>query len=56
MCPKGLIKMQGERGCLRDLQRYHRGLPQQPVLLEEEAFDREDEENVVVIEPQNVTR
>jgi hypothetical protein len=49
------FKMQGERGCLRDLQRYHRGQPQQPVLIEEEAFSQE-EEDIPIIEPQNVTR
>ncbi len=49
--------MQGERGSLRDLQRYHRGLPQ-PIVIEEE---REDVANVVeddagIIEEQNVIR
>ncbi len=54
--------MQGERGSLRDLQRYHRGLPQ-PIVIEEERGEdvvnvdngvREDD--AVVIEEQNVIR
>ena len=53
--------MQGERGSLRDLQRYHRGLPQ-PIVIEEEREDVVNvdygvrEEDAVVIEEQNVIR
>ena len=44
--------MQGERGCLRDLQRYHRAAPQQPALIEEDAHVPD----TVDTEEQNATR
>ena len=44
--------MQGERGCLRDLQRYHRAAPQQPALIEEDAHVPD----TVDSEEQNATR
>ena len=56
-----VVRMQGERGSLRDLQRYHRGLPQ-PIVIEEEREDVVNvvevvkEDDAVVIEEQNVIR
>ena len=49
--------MQGERGSLRDLQRYHRGPSQpqsQPLVIEEEEIMTQDVEPVIA--QLNVTR
>ena len=57
--------LKGERGSLRDLQRYHRALPQQqqqqnqqqqPLVITEETLTPEEEDVVMVIEPQNVIK
>ena len=54
---KCLVIMQGERGSLRDLQRYHRGPSQpqsQPLVIEEEEIMTQDVEPVIA--QLNVTR